>query len=80
MLMVPRCEAIAPPLQTSIPALLPKQNAIVIFLDELPSLKLDQLRQWINEYHSNRGCFRLGIQSRLLWRGHSRRSAVGLDW
>jgi len=43
--------------------------AIAIFLDELPSLKLDKLPQWINEYPSNVGCFMLGIQSLLLRRG-----------
>ncbi len=41
----------------------PRRDPIAIFLDELPSLKLDKLPQWINEYRSNGGCFMLGIQS-----------------
>ncbi len=41
----------------------PRHDPIAIFLDELPSLKLDKLPQWINEYRSNGGCFMLGIQS-----------------
>jgi type IV secretion system protein VirD4 len=41
----------------------PRQDPIAIFLDELPSLKLDRLPQWINEYRSNGGVFMLGAQS-----------------
>jgi type IV secretion system protein VirD4 len=40
-----------------------RQDPIAIFLDELPSLRLDRLPQWINEYRSNGGCFVLGVQS-----------------
>ena len=40
-----------------------RQDPIAIFLDELPSLKLDRLPQWINEYRSNGGIFMLGAQS-----------------
>lgn len=41
----------------------PRTDPIAIFLDELPSLRLDRLPQWINEYRSNGGCFVLGVQS-----------------
>jgi type IV secretion system protein VirD4 len=41
----------------------PRRDPLAIFLDELPSIKLDKLPQWINEYRSNGGCFVLGIQS-----------------
>jgi len=41
----------------------PRRDPIAIFLDEIASLKLDKLPQWINEYRSNGGCFVLGIQS-----------------
>lgn len=41
----------------------PRQDPIGIFLDELPSLYLKALPQWINEYRSNGACFVLGIQS-----------------
>jgi type IV secretory pathway TraG/TraD family ATPase VirD4 len=41
----------------------PRKDPIAIFLDELPSLRLDRLPQWINEYRSNGGCFVLGVQS-----------------
>ena len=41
----------------------PRQDPLVISLDELPSLKLERLPQWINEYRSNGACFMLGIQS-----------------
>jgi type IV secretion system protein VirD4 len=40
-----------------------RQDPIAIFLDELPSLRLERLPQWINEYRSNGGCFVLGVQS-----------------
>jgi type IV secretion system protein VirD4 len=40
-----------------------RQDPIAIFLDELPSLRLERLPQWINEYRSNGGCFVLGAQS-----------------
>jgi type IV secretion system protein VirD4 len=41
----------------------PRKDPLIISLDELPSLKLDRLPQWINEYRSNGACFLLGIQS-----------------
>jgi type IV secretion system protein VirD4 len=41
----------------------PRQDPLIISLDELPSIKLDRLPQWINEYRSNGACFILGIQS-----------------
>ena len=41
----------------------PRPDPICVFLDELPSIKLDRLVQWINEYRSRGGCFILGIQS-----------------
>jgi type IV secretion system protein VirD4 len=41
-----------------------RQDPIAIFLDELPSLRLERLPQWINEYRSNGGCLCLwGILS-----------------
>lgn len=41
----------------------PRRDPLIISLDELPSLKLERLPQWINEYRSNGACFLLGIQS-----------------
>ncbi|MFN6538207.1 MAG: type IV secretory system conjugative DNA transfer family protein [Nostoc sp. EkiNYC01] len=41
----------------------PRKDPLIISLDELPSIKLDRLPQWINEYRSNGACFILGIQS-----------------
>ena len=41
----------------------PRQDPLGIFLDELPSLFLKSLPQWINEYRSNGACFVLGVQS-----------------
>lgn len=41
----------------------PRTDPLIISLDELPSLKLERLPQWINEYRSNGACFLLGIQS-----------------
>jgi type IV secretory pathway TraG/TraD family ATPase VirD4 len=41
----------------------PRQDPIGIFIDELPSLYLKALPQWINEYRSNGACFILGVQS-----------------
>jgi type IV secretion system protein VirD4 len=41
----------------------PRKDPLIISLDELPSLKLERLPQWINEYRSNGACFLLGIQS-----------------
>lgn len=41
----------------------PRQDPIGIFIDELPSLYLKALPQWINEYRSNGACFVLGVQS-----------------
>ena len=41
----------------------PRTDPIGIFIDELPSLYLKGLPQWINEYRSNGACFVLGIQS-----------------
>jgi type IV secretion system protein VirD4 len=41
----------------------PRQDPILIALDELPSIRLDRLPNWINEYRSNGGAFVLGIQS-----------------
>ncbi|MBW4472602.1 MAG: type IV secretory system conjugative DNA transfer family protein [Stenomitos rutilans HA7619-LM2] len=40
----------------------PRKDSLIISLDELPSIKLDRLPQWINEYRS-KACFILGIQS-----------------
>ena len=40
-----------------------RQDPIGIFIDELPSLYLKALPQWINEYRSNGACFVLGVQS-----------------
>jgi|GEM_PF-410151 len=40
-----------------------RETPLAVFLDELPSIRLDALPQWINEYRSNGGCFILGIQS-----------------
>jgi hypothetical protein len=40
-----------------------RSEPLIISLDELPSLRLDSLPQWINEYRSNGACFILGIQS-----------------
>ncbi|GJD19228.1 transfer complex protein TrsK-like protein [Rivularia sp. IAM M-261] len=41
----------------------PRSDPIGIFIDELPSLYLKALPQWINEYRSNGACFVLGVQS-----------------
>ncbi|PMB12556.1 TRAG family protein [Fischerella thermalis CCMEE 5328] len=41
----------------------PRFDPIGIFIDELPSLYLKALPQWINEYRSNGACFVLGVQS-----------------
>jgi type IV secretion system protein VirD4 len=41
----------------------PRKDPIAIFIDELPSIRLDKLVTWVNEYRSNGGCFMLGIQS-----------------
>jgi type IV secretory pathway TraG/TraD family ATPase VirD4 len=41
----------------------PRQDPLGIFIDELPSLYLKSLPQWINEYRSNGACFVLGVQS-----------------
>lgn len=41
----------------------PRPDPIFIALDELPSIRLDRLPNWINEYRSNGGAFALGIQS-----------------
>ncbi|GJD19869.1 transfer complex protein TrsK-like protein [Rivularia sp. IAM M-261] len=41
----------------------PRTDPIGIFIDELPSLYLKALPQWINEYRSNGACFVLGVQS-----------------
>ena len=41
----------------------PRKDPLIISLDKLPSLKLERLPQWINEYRSNGACFLLGIQS-----------------
>ena len=41
----------------------PRQDPLGLFLDELPSLYLKSLPQWINEYRSNGACFILGVQS-----------------
>ena len=41
----------------------PRTDPILTVLDELPSLRLDRLVNWLNEYRSNGGCFLLGIQS-----------------
>ena len=41
----------------------PRKDPLVISLDELPSIRLDRMPQWINEYRSNGACFLLGIQS-----------------
>lgn len=41
----------------------PRKDPIGIFIDELPSLYLKALPQWINEYRSNGACFVLGVQS-----------------
>ncbi|WP_008319500.1 type IV secretory system conjugative DNA transfer family protein [Leptolyngbya sp. PCC 6406] len=41
----------------------PRPDPIAIAIDKLPSLRLDRLPQWINEYRSNGGCFILGVQS-----------------
>ncbi|QIR37267.1 type IV secretory system conjugative DNA transfer family protein [Tolypothrix sp. PCC 7910] len=41
----------------------PRKDPLGIFIDELPSLYLKALPQWINEYRSNGACFVLGVQS-----------------
>ncbi|MBD0314811.1 MAG: type IV secretory system conjugative DNA transfer family protein, partial [Microcoleus sp. T3-bin5] len=41
----------------------PRKDPLVISLDEFPSIRLDRMPQWINEYRSNGACFILGIQS-----------------
>ena len=41
----------------------PRQDPLGIIIDELPSLYLKALPQWINEYRSNGACFVLGVQS-----------------
>jgi type IV secretion system protein VirD4 len=40
-----------------------RKDPLGIFIDELPSLYLKALPQWINEYRSNGACFVLGVQS-----------------
>lgn len=40
-----------------------RQEGLIVSLDELPSIHLSNVPQWINEYRSNGGCFILGIQS-----------------
>lgn len=41
----------------------PRKDPLIISLDEFPSIRLDRMPQWINEYRSNGACFILGIQS-----------------
>jgi type IV secretory pathway TraG/TraD family ATPase VirD4 len=41
----------------------PRSVPILTCLDEFPSIRLNAIVQWINEYRSNGGCFILGIQS-----------------
>lgn len=41
----------------------PRKDPLIISLDEFPSIRLDRMPQWINEYRSNGACFLLGIQS-----------------
>ncbi|MGH2413122.1 MAG: type IV secretory system conjugative DNA transfer family protein, partial [Microcystaceae cyanobacterium] len=41
----------------------PRRDPLGIIIDELPSLYLRALPQWINEYRSNGACFVLGVQS-----------------
>ena len=41
----------------------PRIDAVMISLYEFPSIRLDRMPQWINEYRSNGACFILGIQS-----------------
>ncbi|MFB2879346.1 type IV secretory system conjugative DNA transfer family protein [Floridanema aerugineum] len=41
----------------------PRSQPLGIFIDELPSIFLYALPQWINEYRSNGACFVLGVQS-----------------
>lgn len=40
-----------------------RSDPLGIFIDELPSIFLYALPQWINEYRSNGACFVLGVQS-----------------
>ncbi|MBE9124751.1 MULTISPECIES: type IV secretory system conjugative DNA transfer family protein [unclassified Coleofasciculus] len=40
-----------------------RQEGLIVSLDELPSIRLSNVPQWVNEYRSNGGCFILGIQS-----------------
>ncbi len=41
----------------------PRKDPLIISLDEFPSIRLERMPQWINEYRSNGACFLLGIQS-----------------
>lgn len=41
----------------------PRSNPFVYSLDEFPSLKLDRIVNWVNEYRSNGGVPIIGIQS-----------------
>ncbi len=40
-----------------------RDTPLVVCLDEFPSIRLDRITQWLNEYRSNGACFILGIQS-----------------
>jgi len=40
-----------------------RNDPLIISLDEFPSIRLDRMPQWINEYRSNGACFLIGIQS-----------------
>lgn len=41
----------------------PRTEPLVVSIDEFPSLRLDSMCSWVNEYRSHGGCFILGIQS-----------------
>lgn len=41
----------------------PRRDPLIVSLDELPSIHLNKLPAWVNEYRSHGGCFICGIQS-----------------
>ena len=57
----------------------PRKNPLIISLDEFPSIRLDRMPQWINEYRSNGACFILGIQSlEQLYEGYGEKMGVAI--
>jgi type IV secretory pathway TraG/TraD family ATPase VirD4 len=57
----------------------PRKDPLIISLDEFPSIRLDRMPQWINEYRSNGACFILGIQSlEQLYEGYGEKMGVAI--